>query len=130
MLHHVELYVSDLERSADFYALLLGPLGYEVERWSGGVNLIPQAGPYLCLLPAPPEHRSAGYHRKRVGLNHLAFHATSRAQVDALQERVEAAGHTVLYRDRYPYATAPGYYAMYCEDPDRIKVEVVAPPAD
>lgn len=37
------------------------------------------------------------------------------------------AGYALLYEDRYPYAGGPGYYAMYGEDPDRIKVEVVAP---
>jgi catechol 2,3-dioxygenase-like lactoylglutathione lyase family enzyme len=62
-----------------------------------------------------------------VGLNHLAFTGTSRAHVDEMAVWVKAAGHTVLYESQYPYASGPGYYAMYCEDPDRIKVEVVAP---
>lgn len=39
-------------------------------------------------------------------------------------------GHTLHYDDRYPYATAPDYYALYCENPDRIKLEVVAPSAN
>jgi hypothetical protein len=28
---------------------------------------------------------------------------------------------------RCPHASGPGYHAMCCEDPDRIKVEGVAP---
>jgi catechol 2,3-dioxygenase-like lactoylglutathione lyase family enzyme len=81
-----------------------------------------------CVFCKPPdEHLDAGYHRKRVGLNHLAFRAASRAQVDELRQWVRQAGYPMLYEDKYPYAGGPGYYAVYCEDPDRIKVEVVAP---
>ncbi len=69
----------------------------------------------------------AGYHRRQVGLNHLAFRATSRAQVDEVRVWARVAGHPLLYDDRYPFATAPGYFAVFCEDPDRIKLEVVAP---
>jgi catechol 2,3-dioxygenase-like lactoylglutathione lyase family enzyme len=128
MLHHIEIYVSDLERSARFWTPLMERLGYGSERWSGGINYIEgESDPYLCLLPAPAEHLAAGYHRKRVGLNHLAFRGRSRAHVDELAAWLKQAGYTMLYEDRYPYATAPDYYAMYCEDPDRIKVEVVAP---
>jgi hypothetical protein len=40
---------------------------------------------------------------------------------------MKEAGYTLLYDELYPYATAPDYYALFCEDPDRIKLEVVAP---
>ena len=81
---------------------------------------------YFCLLPAPSEHVGAGYHRKRVGLNHLAFSASSRAVVDAVATWVRDNGHTLLYADRHPYAGGANYYAAFCEDPDRLKLEVVA----
>lgn len=126
MIHHIEIYVSDLARSIAFWTPFLQKLDYEPERWSGGMNYIDGDG-YLCFLQAPDEHLDAGYHRKRVGLNHLAFRAASRAQVDELRQWVRHAGYPLLYEDKYPYAGGPGYYAVYCEDPDRIKVEVVAP---
>lgn len=129
MLHHVEIYVSDLERSIAFWSPLMEKLGYEADRWSEGMNYVKEGHPYLCFLQAPSEHLAAGYHRKRVGLNHLAFTGTSRGHVDELATWVKASGYTVLYESQYPYASGPGYYAMYCEDPDRIKVEVVAPRA-
>lgn len=129
MLHHIELYVSDLERSVAFWTPFMERLGYAADRWPGGMNYVSGDDAYLCLLPAPTEHLDAGYHRKRVGLNHLAFRGRSRAHVDELHAWAKAAGHSVLYEDRYPFAGGPGYYAMFCEDPDRIKVEVVAPPA-
>lgn len=130
MLHHVELYVSDLERALAFWTPLMERLGYAAERWSGGMNFHGAEGaPYLCLLQAPAEHLAAGYHRKRVGLNHLAFHGQSRAHVDELAAWAAEQGHPLLYHDEYPFATGPGYYALFVEDPDRIKVEIVAPPA-
>lgn len=130
MLHHVELYVSDLERAIAFWTPFLARLGYEADQWPGGMNYVPGGdGPYISLLEAPPDHVSPGYHRKRIGLNHLAFNATSRQQVDDIRSWLKSGGHTVLYDDLYPYATAPDYYAVFCEDPDRIKLEVVAPSA-
>lgn len=128
MLHHVELYVSDLERSCAFWTPFMRMLGYEAERWAGGMNYRRGADDtYFCLLPAPAEHLAAGYHRKRVGLNHLAFRGGSRAQVDQIARWVKDNGHTLLYEDRHPFAGGPNYYALFCEDPDRIKLEVVAP---
>jgi catechol 2,3-dioxygenase-like lactoylglutathione lyase family enzyme len=128
MLHHIELYVSDIERSIRFWTPFMERLGYEAEWWSGGINYFAgEQEPYLCLLPATQQHLAAGYHRKRVGLNHLAFRASSRQQVDEIRDWVRTSGYMLLYDERYPYATAPDYYAVYCEDPDRMKVEVVAP---
>lgn len=128
MLHHVELYVSDLECSVAFWTPFMNLLGYEPERWSGGMNYFGREhDPYVCILQAPKEHIAAGYHRKRVGLNHLAFKGESRERVDRIRMWLKSSGHTLLYDDKYPYATAPDYYAVYCEDPDRIKLEVVAP---
>lgn len=128
MLHHVEIYVSELERSAAFWTPFMQHLGWEAERWSGGINYVQGPhDPYLCFLPAPAQHLAAGYHRQRVGLNHLAFRARSRVHVDEITTWLRQAGHPLLYADRHPYAGGPGYYALYCEDPDRIKVEVAAP---
>lgn len=128
MLHHIELYVTDLARSLRFWEPFLDQLGYQVsQRWSDGISFM-LGGTYLCFVQAPAEHLGAGYHRKRVGLNHLAFHAASREQVDVLTRWVKSAGFSCLYEARHPHAGGRSHYALYCEDPDRIKVELVAPP--
>ncbi|WP_431256655.1 VOC family protein [Roseateles chitinivorans] len=127
MLHHLEIGVSDLENSLRFWTPFLRQLGYEEsQRWSGGVSY--RSGPTcLCFVQTPGEHLAAGFHRRRIGLNHLAFRGESRAHVDELARWVESAGYATLYADRYPHAGGSDHYALYCEDPDRIKVEVVAP---
>lgn len=123
-LHHVELYASDLNASLDFWDWFLNELGYEVKNdWDEGRSWI--NGPtYVVLVQAGnPDHP---FNRQAAGLNHLAFHAASRDQVDELTAGVrERADATVLYEDRHPYAG--GYYALYFECPEGIKVEVVGP---
>ncbi|MEO7994079.1 MAG: VOC family protein [bacterium] len=127
LLHHVELYVSDLARSRVFWAWFLGELGYTLyQEWNEGVSY-KLAATYIVLVQAEPVYRDAGYHRKRPGLNHLAFHATDRAQVDRLAAQLSDHGGTLLYQETHPYAGGSGYYALFCEDPDRIKVELVGP---
>ena len=66
-------------------------------------------------------------HRCGVGLNHLAFRAESRAAFDALRAWCRKKKIPMLSDERYPFATGgTDYYALFVEDPDRIKVEFVA----
>lgn len=123
-LHHLELYAADFEAAVGFWGWLLGELGYERKNdWEGGRSW--RNGPlYLVLVAASnPDHP---FDREAPGLNHLAFYAASREQVDDLTAGVrEREDASVLYEDRHPYAG--GYYALYCEGPEGVKVEVVAP---
>lgn len=124
LLHHIELYVSDLEESIAFWGWFLGLFGYsEHQRWQAGRSW--KLGPtYLVLVQVSAEHADVRYHRCRVGLNHLAFHAESRQQVDECAELLRQRGATILYGS--PMIHDDGQYALYFEDPDRIKVELVA----
>ncbi len=125
VLHHVELYVSDLDRSIAFWEWFLLPLGYTLyQSWPKGRSY--RLGhTYLVFVQVEERFADIPYHRCRVGLNHLAFHAESRDHVDRLTEQLRARGVTILYPDRHPVAS--GSYAVFFEDPDRIKVELVAP---
>jgi hypothetical protein len=61
-----------------------------------------------------------------VGLNHLAFRVESRAAADALRAWCRKKKVPMLYGERYPFATGgTDDYALFMEDPDRIKVEFV-----
>ncbi|OPG17057.1 hypothetical protein B2M26_03395 [Ferroacidibacillus organovorans] len=57
----------------------------------------------------------------------LTFIAQSRQQVDELTILLRTRGIYILYEDRNPYAGGAEHYAVFFEDPDRLKVEVVAP---
>ncbi|MDG4513370.1 VOC family protein [Streptococcus suis] len=125
MLHHVEIYVSDLAISRAFYDFLLTGLGYELyQEWEDGVSFR-KAEQYLVFVQTPADFLEAGYHRCRTGLNHLAFHAGEPDDVDRWRQEFLSRRVKLLYDDRYPYAGGKGYYALYLEDPDGIKIELV-----
>ncbi|TVQ84574.1 MAG: hypothetical protein EA357_02840 [Micavibrio sp.] len=130
MLHHIEIYVSELEKSAAFWgALLEEEFGYTpYQQWQDGRSW-KKDGHYIVFVQTREKYSEDGYHRCRTGLNHLAFQAGSRAQIDALREKLVRRGVTLLYDDRFPHAGGAEHYALYCEDPDRIKVEIIAPKA-
>ncbi len=127
LLHHIELYVSDLKRTSEFWGWLLHELGYHVfQKWDGGQSF-KLGDTYIVFVQTKDSFLDVPYHRCRVGLNHLAFHANSRQHVDELTRRVKDKGLTILYEDKHPFAGGESHYAVYFEDPDRIKIEIVAP---
>jgi catechol 2,3-dioxygenase-like lactoylglutathione lyase family enzyme len=124
-LNHIEINVSDLERSISFWAPLLEQLGWTpYQQWSGGRSWR-RAYVYLVLAQTDARH-AAPFHRRQAGLNHVAFLVADAAAVDAWTAWLKARGIPILYDDRHPHAGGPGYYGVFFEDPDRIKVEIVA----
>jgi catechol 2,3-dioxygenase-like lactoylglutathione lyase family enzyme len=127
LLHHIEIYVSDLEKSTSFWSWFLAELGYELfQEWEMGKSYKLDET-YLVFVQVEDKHLDVPYHRCKAGLNHLAFHAESREQVDEMTAKLRDKKINILYEDRHPYAGGAGYYAVYFEDPDRMKVEFVAP---
>ncbi|ASK61140.1 hypothetical protein CFK37_02500 [Virgibacillus phasianinus] len=127
IIHHVELYVSDLKRSVEFWSWFLQELGYQAfQEWDGGKSF-KLGETYIVFVQADERFLDVPYHRKGIGLNHLAFHAESREHVDAITSRLKRNEITILYPDKHPFAGGEGHYAVYFEDPDRVKVELVAP---
>lgn len=123
-IHHLELCATDLDASIDFWDWLLAELGYEHKNdWEGGRSW--RKGPsYIVLKQSAADELP--FDRGAAGLNHIAFHARSRAQIDDLTDAIRSREDAhVLYEEQHPYAG--GYYALYCEDPGGIKVELVGP---
>jgi len=128
-LHHVELWVPDLPRAIAEWGWLLTSLGYEqFQDWEAGRswNL---DGTYL-VVEQSPAMTAPGHDRLRPGLNHLAFHAGSREQVDKLTAEAPEHGWTLLFPDRHPHAGGPGHYAAYLASTDGYEAELVADDAD
>ena len=125
-LHHVEIYVSDLQRTTDFWKwLLTEKFSYTVfQQWKSGISFF-FGETYIVFVQTESNYLGNAYNRKNTGLNHLAFHCNSREFVDELTKELEERNITVLYKDRHPFAGGDDYYAVFFEDPDRMKVEVV-----
>lgn len=128
MLHHIELYVSNLDASRAFWMPLLKQVGYEeTGHWDDGFTLANNIDAYLTFVQVSAKHAHRPFHRGGVGLNHLAFRVRDRATVDTVRGYCQSRGIVSLYDDRYPFANGgTDYYALFIEDPDRMKVEFVA----
>jgi glyoxylase I family protein len=130
---HLDLVVTDLERSLRFYAELLTPLGFtrtseiEGERGERVVYIGGTGGPSVSLREAQSEAHATPYDRYAVGIHHLAFVARSREQVDERADWLRERG-TVIESGPEEYRYTPGYYAVFFFDPDGIKLEIVHRP--
>ena len=61
-------------------------------------------------------------------MNHVAFWAGSRDDVDALAREATEHGWSLLFADRHPHAGGPDSYAAYLEDGWGYEVELAAGP--
>ncbi|PQF23432.1 hypothetical protein CUS89_07640 [Enterococcus mundtii] len=126
MLHHIEINVSNLKKSKDFYDLLLTKLGYQVfQEWENGFSYI-YGDCYIVFVQTREKYQHHQFTRMATGLNHLAFSISSESEVDSLRSELLKSGVTELYPELYPHAGGANHYAFFFEDPDRIKLEIVA----
>ncbi len=81
----------------------------------------------IWLVETKPEFKKNKFHRKNTGLNHMAFIVNSKDEVDEFFRKfLLDKKKIILYNTpkRYP-KYGEKYYAVFFEDPDRIKIEVI-----
>lgn len=125
-LNHIYLYVSDIKKSYVFYKEFLEILGYTEESNDENSCCFSKDGFSIWLEQTIIEYIGCGYHRKRTGLNHLAFFVDSKEDVDEFNKQFLVSNYIPsLYGTPkiFPEYSAK-YYAVYFEDPDKIKIEV------
>lgn len=126
-LHHVEIWVPDLDEASRSWHWLLTRLGLELTgEWPDGRTW--EAGGSYVTVTTSPNLTSADHDRRRAGVNHLAFWGGTRAEVDAIVSDAEAHGWRPLYQERYPHAGGPDHHAGWVENDQGFKVEIVAEP--
>jgi len=126
LLHHVELWVPDLDRAVASWGWLLTELGYVVsQEFAGGRSWL--LGDTYVVAEQSPALTADGHDRCRPGLNHLAFHVASREQLDALVEAAPGHGWRLMFADRHPHAGGDQTYTAYLENEDGFEAELVAP---
>jgi len=119
---HIQLTVSDMQRSVPFYRTLLHALEM--------VTIIDKPEYFYCIggrtgvaiAPAAPERKGEPFNQRRIGLHHLCFRARSRADVEAIHQTALELGAKVIRAPRDD-DWAPGYYSVLFEDPDGIRIE-------
>lgn len=128
-IQHLDLAVTDVERSLSFYRALLDPLGLteysRVPSYRGTEEIVYLrfGRSFLGLRPA-----DGGAHRHYdVGLEHLAFQVDTRDEVDEAHQRCISAGATIESppAEHYVDSAEEDYYAFFAFDPDGIRIEVV-----
>lgn len=126
-LHHVEVWVPSLARAERSWGWLLTALGWaEYQRWPAGVSY--RDGATYVVFEESPALTGRTHDRCAPGLNHLALHAGTRDDVDALVTQAPDHGWVLLFADRHPFAGGPDTYAAYLADADGYEVELVAGP--
>jgi catechol 2,3-dioxygenase-like lactoylglutathione lyase family enzyme len=118
MFDHVKFGVSDYAASKAFFAKALAPLGVAIVAEgepSYGVELCGQGESSLCLFQSAeqPAHL------------HLAFTASSRAQVDAFYRAALEAGATDNGAPGVRSQYNANYYAAFVIGPDGHNIEAV-----
>ncbi len=129
-LYHLQVNVSEPKRSFPFYKDFLGYLGWAVKSEGEDYLGIGNDTTDLWLIATEAAYRDKLFHRKNTGLNHLAFRLESREAVDQFhREFLQAHGIPTLYNTPKEFPEyGQGYYAVFFEDPDRIKLEVAYVP--
>lgn len=128
-INHIDLTVSDLSRSVAFYDRFLGSLGFVRSAEYAGVvpNWTLRSDAAVLSIGLHQARHRAPHDRDAPGLHHLAFHARSREDVDAVFADAVAHGARILDAPA-EYDYTPGYYAAFVADPDGLKLEVVHEP--
>jgi catechol 2,3-dioxygenase-like lactoylglutathione lyase family enzyme len=112
-LGHVAVRVQDMERAKHFYEGLGLRLTWDAHDWAYMQS--PGNGDGIALLS--PTYTAAG--------PHFAFHFSDRAEVQAVHDRLEAAGHRVGPVHDHRDGTA----SFYLQDPEGNWLEMLYEPA-
>lgn len=125
-IEHLALWTNDLERSRAFYETYFGARPNDL--YLNPVNrfrsyfLSFDTGARLELMQMPDIPPNANnVDTQSLGLIHFAMSLGSEAAVDALTERIRAAGYRVISEAR---RTGDGYYESCVLDPDGNRIEL------
>jgi lactoylglutathione lyase len=126
-LEHVAVWTADLERLRAFYERYFGALAgahYRSATRAGFASYFltfPDGGSRLELMTGQGLAATAG--APAVGYAHIALTVGSRADVEALTERMRRDGVRIVSP---PRQTGDGYFESVVEDPDGNLVEIAA----
>jgi glyoxylase I family protein len=114
-IDHLVFHVSDLDRTARFYAALLAQPAERAED-----SLMYEVGDTRLFFTTSTEASSAVYNKEMIGLNHLAFGILTLAELQTLEQQLNAAGitHSGIKLDQYGLKEF-----IWLDDPDGMRIE-------
>ncbi len=120
MIHHVDIHVRDLRSAQALFDALSGPLG---------LRRVPDEAGFIGYEPSDGGRPRIGFTQngKAVGgTMQLAFGVADRAHVDAAAEAGRKAGARTIDGPSFNPEYGDDYYAVFFEDGDGNRYEVVA----
>lgn len=121
---HVALTVSDLGRSVPWYEKLFGSKPVLDEDTGPFRHVVWLLGSTLVGLHQFPDGRPEEFDERRIGLDHLAFACTNRAELEQWESRLNEIGV------KHGGIVDAGYGSgLSFRDPDNIALEFFAPPS-
>ena len=127
---HVRITVTDIERSRQFYETVFGwPVLIEIPdnadeatreqlRFLFGGVIYDLGGALIGLRPVATDR----FHEDRAGLDHIAFRAADKAELDSAAEYLDDLGIA-----HEPVKDIGPSYILEFRDPDNIALELTAP---
>ena len=127
-LHHIALWVADLDAVCRFYSenfdAEIGPLYENTGKGFASRFLTFESGARLEIMRTTRIALATVQHgTERMGLTHVAIAVGSEEAVDNLTDRLRQAGVTVVSG---PRRTGDGYYESVVLDPEGNRVEIAA----
>lgn len=123
-ISHVALTVSDLTRSVPWYERIFDAVSVLDEDLGPFRHVVWALGSTLVGLHEFRDRRPGEFDERRVGLDHVAFACTDRAELEQWQQRLDELG--VAHGGIVDAGYGSG---LSFRDPDGIALELFAPPA-
>jgi|SRR3989344_1728953 len=129
-VYHIQINVSNAKVSLPFYKKLFDYLGYKVIDESEEHIGVSNGSTDFWIIETEKKYLDKQYHRKATGLNHISFKVSSKKDVDNFtkgfldKNKIKTLYNTPKLFPEYN----KDYYAVFFEDPDKIKLEVTYVP--
>lgn len=131
---HLQVTVRDVGAVETFYDELMEALGFDLskkikvylEELDMTVIEYLDKSYDFGICSSLKEYQEETIHRRKPGVvHHIAFRASSRNEVDRIYQKVLELGAEILDEPQIFPQHGPNYYALFFNDPDGIKYEIV-----
>jgi catechol 2,3-dioxygenase-like lactoylglutathione lyase family enzyme len=126
-LYHFQLNVGRADRSLPFYRNLFQYFGFEIINDSVRHLGATDGERDFWIVETGQEFQDQPFERKSTGIHHLAFRVEDKAEVDRFYQEflIDQNVNTLYSAPAYYTEYQESYYAVYFEDPDGLKLEVM-----
>lgn len=133
-IDHLQVTVKDIDLVEGFYDGFMEALGFDLSKKIKvyleelDMNVIEylDSSYDFGICSALSEYENEIVHRRKPGaVHHIAFRAASRSEVDRIYQTVLTLGAEILDEPQIFPQHGPNYYALFFNDPDGIKYEIV-----